>query len=44
MLFWAFSTGDVFGCVLKIELWSTRIYMHKEEVSGKMNYLVGVRF
>ena len=44
MLFWAFSIGDVFGCVLKIELRSTRIYMHKEEVSGRVNYMVGVRF
>jgi len=35
MLFQAFCIGDVFSCVLKIELQSTRVYMHKEEVSKK---------
>jgi len=42
MLYWTFSTGDAFSCILKIELQSTRVYMHKEEVSERMNYLVGV--
>ena len=42
MSYWAFCIGDVFSHVLKIKLRSTRIYVHKEEVSEKMYYLVGV--
>ena len=42
VLYWATSIKVVFSCVLEIELQSTRVYMHKEEVSEKMDYLVGV--
>ena len=43
VLCWATGSENVFSCVLEIKLRSTRIYVHKEKVSGKVNHLVGVR-
>jgi hypothetical protein len=44
MLIRAFYIGDVFSCILNIELQSTGVYVYEIKKRGfrKMSYLVGV--